>query len=63
MTNTNTLFCLLGRKLSLYLALCELENEMLKEAKNAEKSFLDQKMSFLSVFSLFKFFIFQLAQP
>ena len=43
------------------------KNEILKEAKNAEKlmknHILDRKMSFLSVFSLFRNFIVQLAQP
>ena len=36
----------------LWLGLCKLENEILKEAKSAKKAQnLDQKMSFLSVFS------------
>ena len=42
----------------LYIWLCKLENEILKEAKNAEITFFDQKMSFLSVFSYFQNFIF-----
>ena len=47
-----------------YLGLCKLEREILKKAKNAEKShFLTKKISLVSVFSLFQNIIFQLAQP
>ena len=46
------------------IGLCSLEKESSEEAKNAKKiTFLPQKPSFLSIFSLFQNFIFQLAQP
>ena len=46
-------------KIGLYLGLCKPENEILKKAKNRSKiTFLDRKISFLSVFSHFQTFIF-----
>ena len=43
-----------------YVGFCKLENEMLKEAKNAENHIFRQKMSFVSVFQNFTF---HLEQP
>ena len=42
-----------------YVGLCKVETEILKEAENAKKiTFLDQKMSFFSIFRLFSKFHF-----
>ena len=52
--------------IGLYIGCCKLENEILKEAKNAQKDILgsqnDHFWSFFKVSSLFQNFIFQLAK-